>query len=360
MITENQPIELKDFSTEDLSKGFSFAPPEEAKKAEEKEEFVFQPPTEIKEEEKGAVIIEKVEEKEKPLEFKAENSFYTDLIKKKISKGIWQDAEINEGDKKVKISEIENATEEDYYQFEEDQKAIQAEDIKEKYLAIDKVSPEKKLILEIVANGGDLKEIFKNESQLKKPFDEADGWDLDNEKHLENIVYQHYLSLGNTPNKAAILVDVDKKEMALDAIAKEVVEFHQKAFTDNLEKVNKQLVEDNKVEAENLKKHYQELIKTYKELGVPDTDAKKYATSSIKEVNGQYEVDEKFEEIMRDPKQAAELIFFMFERDKYKKAQGIQTKIATQESVLRQINRIPKTISETIKEKEEQTGFSFG
>lgn len=355
MTTENQTPEV---SFEYLAKGFSFEIPEVENKSEDKE-FTFELPTEDIPEVKKEEEVKIPKEKDKPLELKVDTSFYTDLIKKKLEKGLWQDAEVVDGDKTTKISEFENATEEDYLQFEEDQKAIAEQDLKEKYLSIDKVSPEKKLLLEIISNGGDLKEIFKDENQLKKPFDEVDGWDLDNEKHQESVVYQHYLSLGNTPNKAAILVNVDKQEMALDAIAKEVVEFHQKAFTENLENVNKQLIEDSRVEAENVKRHYQELIKTYKEIGVPDADAKKYANSAIKEIGGQYEVDNKFEEIMKDPKQAAELIFFMFEKDKYKKAQGIQTKVQIQENVLRQINRIPKGSGVVQKEKEEETTFSF-
>ena len=358
MNTQNQESISTDVSFADLSAGFSFSvPQEEGEEVKEKSESKinsFEPPTDVPEETEKEVVAE-----EKVIETKSENSFYTDLIKKKISKGLWEDALVKDGDKEIKISDFENATEEDYLQFEEDQKALKDEDLKDKYLDIQKVTPENKLILEIIKNGGNLREIFQNEEALKKPFDEADGWDLTNEKHQESAVYQHYLSLGNTPSKSAALVKIDKEDQTLDLIAKEIVEFHQKDFSDKLQKVNTQLIQDNKDEADNIKKHYQDLIKTYKELGVPDADAKKYATSSIKEVEGQYEVDARYEEIMKDPAQASELIFFILDREKYKKAQGISTKIETQGNVLRLINRIPKGSTEAVKEEQKEKGFSF-
>jgi hypothetical protein len=358
-MTENQT------SFEDLNKEFSFTSSPDEQTSDDNKEFSFDsaPPSEDVTVEKEEKVVEPQKEKEVAPELKIETSFYADLIKKKLDKGLWEDAvvkyKVGDEEKETKISEFENATEEDYLQFEEDQKALKDQDLKEKYLSIDKITPEKKLILEILTNGGDLKEIFQNESQLKKPFDEADGWDLDNEKHQESVVYQHYLSLGNTPKKASILVDVDKKEMTLDAIAKDVVEYHQKAFTDNLQKINSQLIEDNKIEAENIKKFSQDLTKIYKDQGVPDVDAKKYATSITKEVDGQFEIDSLYEDIMKDPAQAAELIFFMKDKEKYKRAQGIPIKLATHTQVFRTIDRIPKPTDTKQATAEKETNFSF-
>lgn len=360
MSTQNNEVS-NEINFEDLAAGFSFAPPEDIEeKKDEVPEFTLPIVNEEKQEEEEAVIGETTPPTEEKLELKVENTFYTDLIRKKIEKGLWEDALVKDGEKELKISEFENATEEDYLQFEEDQKALKDQDLKEKYLNLETITPERKLILDIVANGGDLKEIFQSEQQLEKPFDEAKGWDLDNEKHQESIVYQHYLSLGNTPAKAELLVGVDKKDMTLDTIAKQVVDFHQKAYTENLENINKQLIEDKRIEAENTKKYAQELVKIYKEQGVPDADAKKYATSATKEVDGQFDIDAEYERIMKDPVQAAELIFFLKDKEKYKRAQGIQTKVQTHNTVMRTIDRIPKTTAEKVKtEEKETTGFSF-
>lgn len=361
-MTENQPTTTSEVSFEDLNAGFSFTPPEENEKEDSKEttDFNFIPPTdEVKEDVETEVTVE-VKEEPKVLEFKAENNFYSNLIKKKIEKGLWEDIRVQDGDSEIVISEFENATEEDYLKFEEDQKALKDADSKEKNISIEKVTPERKKILEIVANGGNLEEIFQNAQQLKKPFDEADGWDLDNEKHQESVVYQHYQSLGNSPSRAAILVEADKKEFLLDSMAKEVVDFHQKAFSENLDNINKQLIEESKTESENIKKFGQDLTKAYKDLGVPEADAKKYVIIATKEIDGEFEADILFNSIMKDPIQAAELIFFMKERDKYKRTQSINTKVATQISNLRTVQRIQKdTTQSSKKEDEKPSGFSF-
>ena len=128
MTTENQTPEV---SFEYLAKGFSFEIPEVENKSEDKE-FTFELPTEDIPEVKKEEEVKIPKEKDKPLELKVDTSFYTDLIKKKLEKGLWQDADVVDGDKTTKISEFENATEEDYLQFEEDQKAIVEQDLKEK------------------------------------------------------------------------------------------------------------------------------------------------------------------------------------------------------------------------------------
>lgn len=352
-------------SFEDLQKGFSFTPPTE-EPTEKKEELSFEPiklGTEeppVEEQTPSEDIPPTGEDKFKPLDLEVKENFYVNLIKKKIEKGLWEDVIIEDGDKEIKLSEMTDLTEEDYLKFEEDQDAIKKEDVKEKYISIDGISDEKKLLLEIVKNGGNLAEIFQNEQQLEKPFDEAKGWDLNDEKHQESIVYQHYLSLGNSPSRAQLLVAEDKKEFVLDSMAKQIVDFHQKAYSDNLNAINKKLIEDKAAEKENLKVYRSELTKKYKEAQIPEHDIKKLVDAATKEdSNGEFQVDTIYEKIMKDPIEASELIFFLTDKEKYLKQKMLQTKVETNLATMRTIKRAPKDAQQKITQKEENTDSVF-
>jgi len=368
MPQENQTSTLDTaLSFDDLQKGFSFSPPEET--TPETPELTFEP-LDLSGEKKEEVVDPPAEEKpeETDPEFKPLNletpkdNFYTNLLKKKLEKGLWEDVIIKEGETETKLSEIEDLTEEEYLKLEEDQLAIKNEDIKEKYISIDGIAEEKKLILEIVKNGGNLAELFQNEQQLEKPFDESKGWDLENEKHQESIAYQHYLSQGNTPSRAKLLVEEDKKEFVLDSVAKQIVYFHQKAYSDNLNEINKKLIEDKAAEKENLKVYRSELTKKYKEDKVPEHDIKKLVDAATKEdQNGEFAVDTIYETKMKDPIEASELIFFLTNKEQYLQQKMLETKVKTNLSTMRTINRAPKDAAQKVapKEEKQESGFRF-
>jgi len=369
MPQENQTSTLDTaLSFDDLQKGFSFSPPDET--TPKTSELTFEP-LDLSGEKKDEEILdplagEKPEETDpefKPLNLETpKDNFYTNLLKKKLEKGLWEDVIIKEGETETKLSEIEDLTEEEYLKLEEDQLAIKNEDIKEKYISIDGIAEEKKLILEIVKNGGNLAELFQNEQQLEKPFDESKGWDLENEKHQESIAYQHYLSQGNTPSRAKLLVEEDKKEFVLDSVAKQIVDFHQKAYSDNLNEINKKLIEDKAAEKENLKVYRSELTKKYKEDKVPEHDIKKLVDAATKEdQNGEFAVDTIYETKMKDPIEASELIFFLTNKEQYLQQKMLETKVKTNLSTMRTINRAPKDAAQKVapKEEKQESGFRF-
>ena len=214
-MTDNERI-VEDVSFEDLQGVFSFSLPTEVEEPTTPEVgSLTQPPAEETTTAEEEVITDTPPKVEEPTTLKTDN-FYTDLVKKNFEKGLWEDWIIKKGDEEIKVSELEDITEEEYFNLLEDQKALKDEDIKEKFLPIEGIAEDKKLIIDIVKNGGDLKEIFKDPNQLIKPFDEAQGWDLENEKHQYAIVYQQYLAQGLSEQRAKLLTDADKNDLVLD------------------------------------------------------------------------------------------------------------------------------------------------
>ena len=351
-------VENQETSFEELQKEFSFdLPPslETPPTPVELPTINLELDTEEKEE-----IKEVVEEIKLPT---AESSDYSKIVKKFLDSGDWEDAVIKTDEGEVIISELENITEEEFFNLIADQKAIKDEDVKEKYLPVDGLTEDKKTIIDIIAKGGDLTEIFKSPEQMQKPYDENLGWDLDNEQHQFKIVEDYYVATGIEPKRAKQLAQADMTDMELDVKAKQIVEGYQTAYSDNLKKIAQSLEDDKKAEAERLKNYRSELIKSYKEQAIPEALTKKLVDAATRETqDGVFGVDSIYEKLMEDPKQANEIIFFLMDKERYLQEKMKETKKQTQVQNMRVINRIPKSTDKkqtTEENAETKTGFTF-
>lgn len=340
MSTENQTIKTE-VTAEDLQNTFSFSVNQE-----EELELPEIPVTlnlSQGEEKKEELEIKPIEEKQEPINLGVkQDGFYTNLLKKNIDKGIWEDVLIEDGDDSFKLSEAEDITEEEYFEFLAEQEKIKQEDFKEKFVSVDNLDENKKLILDIVINGGDLKEIFRNPEALEEPFSEKQGWDLDNEQHQYSIVYQQYLRQGLDEKKAKLLADEDAKELVLDVKSDEIVNAYKNAYKGNLEKINKELVESAQEEEKKLKEYRNSLTKKYKDEILSDTMSKKFIDLATKKGNNGFAIDDIYEQIMEDPEQAADLVFFMVEKQKFLEKTAQKKVNQSTVETFKTIRRIPK------------------
>ena len=357
-MTEDQ--KPKDISFDDLKTEFAFELPKELETPKLPEPIV-EATEEESEVEEQEVVTEEKEVVEAP---KASTvGTYDKVVKTFLEKGEWEDAVIQTEDGEIKISELKDISEEEFLNLIEDQKSIKDQDTKEKYLPVEGLADDKKLIIDIVAKGGNLKEIFKDPSELVKPFSEEQGWDINNEEHQMQIVYNQYKRQGHSDSEAKLLLDNAIKDMSLDAKAQNIVEYYQNDYTEKLKKISADLETEQKAEIERVKNYRSELSKIYKEASLPESQIKKLVDLATKPTqSGSYTIDDMYEKVMEDPKQAQELIFFLADKEKYLQEKMKQTKIQTQVQNMRVINRIPKeSVKKTATEEEAQksSGFVF-
>jgi ferritin-like protein len=287
---------------------------------------------------------------------------FAKLAKLLISKGEWDDIEFQE--EGTTLSKKKDLTEEEFNAVLEEQRNFKKEDTLEKYIPVDKVSEDKKTIVDIIINGGDLKEIFKDPNNMVKPFSAELGWDLENEDHLKNIVYQTYLAQGLSEKRAKLLLDADIEELTFDTKAKEIVEKAQTQYDNNLKKIASDLAEQRKAEAEELKTYKSSLVKSYKDLGLPETQIKKFVELATRQnQDGTFPVDEIYETAMKNPEDAKELIFFLTDKEGYLKKKMESVKNETQVNIAKKMARIPKdrekAIGKETAEKSNNEGFAF-
>jgi len=357
----NQEETTQEFSFEDIASQFSVEAPSgmtevELDLTEENEEQLPPAPTTELETEKE--VAPKEEEIKQPLQ---NFTNYNSVVKTLLDSGEWEDILIEKEDgTEVKLSELGEIPEEEFKQIIEDQKALKAEDTKDKYIPVENISEDKKAILDILLKGGDLKEIFKEPQALVKPYTEELGWDLDNEVHQQEIAFRRYKRLGHSDAKAKSLVEIDIKENELDLVAKDEVKLWHEDYDNRLKKIAEDLEAEKVAEQERQKEYKANLNKLAKEAQYPDTLVKKLVDLGTKKTeNGNIASDELYEKLIEDPKEALELIFFMADKEKYLAEKMKEVKRTTQLDGMRKISRIAKETSKKPAETETSKEDTF-
>ena len=360
-----------ELSFEDLSKEFAFQIPTTEESTELEAPATLNFDTETKEEQETeteeVVDTPPVAEEEKPKEqVKAElTGEYSKFVQKLLKTGQWEDVLIKteEHPDGIALSELDNISEEEFEQLSQEQLQIRNQDLEEKYVPVSNVDENKKLLIDIIAKGGDLKDYFQSDAELIEPFSEKQGWNLKDEKHLAQIVYQQYINQGLSEKRATTLVQEDIKDMELETKALKIVETYRGAHKQKLIDIAKELEEETKKEQEEIKQYRSELSKRYKEKNLPESLIRKAVDlATKKQQDGTFGIDNIYEEKMKDVNEAEELLLFLTDKEKYLQLKMQDTKLKTELKVMREINRIPKTTDRRIDKAETEnksTSFKF-
>lgn len=327
---------------------------------------------EQKEEDKSTeaeIIIPVVEDKEAKVEVAkpatvisegmvVENN-YTGIAKKLLEKGEWKDFIVEgEDGKETKFSELENLDEETFLTVWKEQKTFVKEDLDKNYIPVKDIDENRLSLINIIKSGGDLREIFKDESQIKKPYE---GLDLNSQQNQQNVLYQQYLNQGLSADDAKDLVIKSTKDLSLSAKSEQIVKFYQESYDENLKKIEKQVAEDRIKEAESIKEYKKNLISLYKGEELEDGLSKVLAESATKKnPDGQLYIDTVYEDLMKDPEKAKDLVFFMLEKDKFLAKKGASIKREVNISNMKKIKLVQdtnKTVHKVNEESKPNTPF---
>lgn len=330
----------------------------EPEKEDEKEAEVVSEVDSVKE---GAVVADIEKDIQKEVKSLGGEKNFTSIAKKLLSKGDWEDGIIDIDGKEVKLSEIEDLDEDTFYDIWEEQKESKKEEITKNYIPVKGVDEEKLRLINILKNGGDLKEIFKDENQLRKPFE---GVDLESEQNLQSIYYNQLLRQNIDESDARDLVIKATKDLTLDSKAKNIVELHQENFKKDLKRIEKETEELQKEERENAKIYKKSLHTLYKEEGIEDSLSKVLVEAGTKydDKTGQLYIDTVYEKLMEDPTKAKDLIFFMLEQEKFLAKKGVSAKTEVEMKNLRKFKiarETGKTATTEVKKEENKDKSIF-
>lgn len=297
---------------------------------------------------------ELVTETPKPVEEKPKSHFGT-LAKTLLKQGTWKDVIIEgEDGEEVKLSEMENLDEETFLSINSEQNRISKEEIDENFIPTKGMDENRKRIISIISNGGDIKEIFQTEAQMKTPYE---GLDLEDLQTQQNVLYSYYIvSRGLDKDEATNLVVNATKDMSVDSKSKQIVNKAQEDFGENLKKIEAN-VKQQKIEEQNSIKEYKKSLSThFKQDGIEDKLTKTFIEAATQKTpEGELYIDSVYEKIMKDPAQAKDLIFYMLEKEKFLTKLGANVKRETNIGNLRKIKLVQETAktSNAVKEEEE-------
>lgn len=344
---ENEkPIEIVDgIGNYDFSKMLEIEDTTEEKEGDEELQLDIEgeePVVEVEEEQ------EEEPEKEKPQAPKEEKedvdtdqpSIYSNLAKKYIEMGSWQDAKIELDGEEVTLSELENLDEDTFLQIQQSQEAAKNEDLKDKYINKEELDEISLQIVEISKNKGDLSKVL---DVKKRYIDPLEKFDLTQESHQEALVRQKYMIESN--NKLSqkdldLIIKSRKEDLTLDREAQE--------YADGLKAGFGQFLKQEEDKAKEAQSALKETVKTTKKsvrdelskYGLKDTAIKPlldFITSDKENDPLTAQVDE----LRKNPEQLAELLMFLNNKEDYIKAIGEKATLGKETKFLRTLNLIP-------------------
>ena len=272
-------------------------------------------------------------------------SFYKKLALKYIENGKWDSAlaiEDEEGNQ-IPIEDIEDLNEETFFEIEKALSEAEEEDRKTKFVSIADMDERKKNLISIIKEGGELSDIFKSEAQVQEYLNPFGNLDLDNESVQERVLYNALINHNKLdPESAQVVVNKAKKDFTLDTKVKTYIDGYTKSFDKFVEDKKKSLIEEKETKRKELADFKKSLTEEYKAYGLNDSLVRRLTNSVVKEAEDGYEIDVIYDQKMKDPKEAAELVLFLNDKEAYLESKLKNSKIQEQKKTRRLFKMVPK------------------
>jgi hypothetical protein len=292
-----------------------------------------------------------------------ELTIYSQLAKERLSSGEWEDVLVGETGKEVPLSELiesGNFDEEIYNRLKEDFNEHKEKELQSKYIKVDDLSDKQKSLINLVKLGDyeKAKEFFINHEQvLKEPFPD---YSSDNEQYNIQILKWFYTKVENKTDKEAnALISVLQEDATLDVKAEEIVNQTRNHFHERLRQAEVAAEEEKKQEQARIKQYKKDLVSELK-TAVDENLAKRFSETATKyDKEGNLEIDNIYDQWMRDPKKASKLIHFLLDEENFLKKATQEVKKNTLKDTLRTVNIIRQTSKTPTTPQEEENKFNI-
>lgn len=329
--------------------------PEEERQEEQNQEVTFD--LEVAEEESAEETPPKEVEKA-PVELPKENEF-DQKVKSLIDSKDWDANYLVEIDgKEVPISELEDIDEDTFKAIEKAIDEDKDKEFKESYVEVKGLTETQKALINIIKEGNleKAKELFEQPEQLQEPYA---GYDSKNDTHNEHVLYHYYKTTQNfSDKKIKSLIELAKEELTLDSEAEDIVNRARIEHKQTLIQKEREIKEAKIAEEEGRKVYKKDLSANYKkDYNFPDTLVKKLVdATTVPDKDGELPVDKVYEQLMKDPKEAAEVALFLLNRQEYNNRVKAPVKAQEQLNMYKKIKVVKDTAPKALKQKEEVEG----
>lgn len=302
---------------------------------------------------------EEVKEEEKPKAPEV-NTSLTNLKQKYLESGKWDDVVLDIDGEEVQLSELGDIDEDTFLQIQEAQEGLREESNKDKFIPKEGLNETSLKLIELQRNGGDITEAIRIYDEYINPLE---GLDLNNERIQEQLVRNSLSKKVDDPEIVEMTIAKYKKDLVLDKKANDVVEFTNQAFGKYMEQKTAEASELKKKEKEAHSKYKSQLEDRYKGVDLKPELKKEILSLADKNDKGEYNAIDLVRQQLSDPELAEELLYFIGNREAFKKNIGAKTKTSTNINTMKTINIVKdkqkKQSSGTKTKEDTSTDFDF-
>lgn len=266
--------------------------------------------------------------------------YYKELAKELIASGVWEEIdafESEDGEIPFEDAEIDKNTFIELQQYNIQRIKESAEQDK---IDVSGVSEFGKKLIEIERNGGNVSDLVNLYQEVKNPIERLD---LTKESDQSLAVYYKFAARGLKEDEIVEIIKGYKSSGTLSDKAHQSVNELNQAFDAKVEQ-ERQAAEYRKMqEVESLKKYRKELGESLKKFEINSNYRRTLIDVATTQVNGgRFKVDELYEETIKDPQKAADLIMFLTNKEDYLKAALDETLTETKKTMFKIRGIIPK------------------
>jgi hypothetical protein len=363
---KNQGFEEGTLDFSDISKLIDngIKEPEDTLKLEDLNTVEVTDDNKVKDEEVNTNIKDEKEvvQEQKPREDevnkpKSEGSLdYNSIKNKLLEKGLWEDVTLEIGDEEKDLSNLDDLDEETFLAILEEQNKIKESEIKDSSINKEGLDDMTLKLIDISKAGGDITDIVKQYDEHVNPLN---GLDLTDPKTQEALIINQL--------RRQNLSDIVIKNSVLEMRSNGTVEDSANQIVQNTNKIFNKYLDDKKQQAEDKKRDEvnsrnefkKDLSSVYKEEFGLDV---KVANRLVKFGTNDNFIQDKYKEVMSDPKLASELIFFLEDQEAYLKYKNNNRDRVQKINTLKKINIIGKkdrTSSKSTDDNKKETKSTF-
>lgn len=278
------------------------------------------------------------------------SSDYKSFISKLIENKVIDDIDVFEVEGKeitFEDMEIDSDTLMEIFQSSIDEAKEKA---KEGRVSTDGVSEFTQKLIEIEKNGGSVKQAIEAYQTYKHPLE---GLDMTNESDRQTALVLKYRAKGLEDTEIVSIVQKFEAEGVSEEKAIEAKEELDSAYEKQMTANNEQGIKNVAARKEAIKDYKSKITDSLKGFSLSDSYRKKLVDVATKEnKEGQFQLDNMYNEQRKDPNQAADLLLFLSDKEEYVKQVTEKIKREGNLGVMKKIKRIKKGKSSIVIEAE--------
>lgn len=248
-----------------------------------------------------------------------------------------------EGEEPRPISEIKDLSESQFEAILEDRKSKKQKEQEEKFISKEGLADHQLRIVNILKNGGSLKEIFSDPDKgVKRPFE---GVDLKEPRGQAEVALDHMVNYQKLDQQEALLLIKKKLEDGtLEDYSNKIHTDYNKMYDAELERIEQETIDRRKEQQERVKITRASLSAKLKEAKIKDSLSKKLIEGVTKvSKEGSTEVEKAFKTILENPEEHYEVLLHILDQKSFRDIYKVKKEQAKTEEVLKIFQAAPKT-----------------